>query len=66
MSGPVRCPSRMFSNSDAQVCYAPGFDEYARMNKLKDVGASFRRCHFEREVIGLCVRWYRRYKGTVN
>ena len=32
------------------------------MRKLKDIDGLFNGCHFDREVIVLCVRWYLRYK----
>ena len=32
------------------------------MRKLKDNDGLFNGCHFDREVIVLCVRWYLRYK----
>jgi transposase-like protein len=32
------------------------------MSKLKSLDELFSGCHFDREVIILCVRWYLRYK----
>jgi transposase-like protein len=32
------------------------------MGKLKDIERLFNGCHFDREYIVLCVRWYLRYK----
>ena len=38
------------------------FDKQERMAKLNDIDGLFNGCHFEREGIILCVRWYPRYK----
>ena len=53
---------RLWCNYDASVCYARAFDRHEPMNKLKDIDGLFNGCHFDREVIILCVRWYLRYK----
>jgi len=47
----------LWCNSDAPVCYARVFDEHKPMRKLKDIDGLFNGCHFDREVIVLCVRW---------
>jgi hypothetical protein len=49
-------------NSDTPACYARVFDGHEPMRKLKDIDGLFNGCHFDREVIVLCVRWYLRYK----
>ena len=39
------------------------FEEHEpAMSKLKDIEWLFNGCHFDREYIVLCVRWYLRYK----
>ena len=53
---------RLWCNSDTSVCYARVFDEHEPTRKLKDIDGLFNGCHFDREVIVLCVRWYLRYK----
>jgi hypothetical protein len=49
---------RLWCNSDTSVCYARVFDEHVPMRKLKDIDGLFNGCHFDREVIVLCVRCY--------
>ena len=63
----VRGASKVLAKAPVQIggtgSLSSGFDEREQaMSKLIDIDRLFNGCHFDRELIVLCVRWYLRYK----